>query len=92
MLVSKVLIPNIFVNYWAYMLASKMYNKGIYYDSDLDQTCGALVLLSSDPWLIDNSCNMQKRSDFLCEIIQLLTNTFGINTLLTNIDVQLSNN
>ena len=28
---------------------------------------------------------MQKRSDFLCEIIQLLTNTFGINTLLTNI-------
>ena len=67
-------------------------NKDIYYDSDPDQTCGALVLMSSDPWLIDNSCNMQKRSDFLCEIIQLLTNTFGINTLLTNIDVQLSNN
>ena len=34
------------------------------------QTCGALVLLSSDPWLIDDSCNMRKRSDFLCEIIQ----------------------
>ena len=45
-------------------------NKDIYYDSDLDQTCGALVLLSSDPWLIDDSYNIQKRSDFLCEIIQ----------------------
>ena len=42
----------------------------IYYETDTDQTCGALVLLSSDPWLIDDSCNMRKRSDFLCEIIQ----------------------
>jgi hypothetical protein len=44
-------------------------NKDIYYDSDPDHTCGALVLLSSDPWLIDDSYNIQKRSDFLCEIL-----------------------
>jgi hypothetical protein len=40
-------------------------NKDIYYDSDPDHTCGALVLVSSDP-----TYNIQKRSDFLCEIIQ----------------------
>jgi hypothetical protein len=44
-------------------------NKDIHYETDTDQTCGALVLLSSDPWLIDDSCNMRRRSDFLCEII-----------------------
>ena len=42
----------------------------LHYETDKDQTCGTLVVLSSDPWLIDDSCNMRTRSDFLCEIIQ----------------------
>ncbi|CAC5386993.1 unnamed protein product [Mytilus coruscus] len=45
-------------------------NEDLQFQQDTDKSCGTFVMTSSEMKIIDDSCNIRKRSFFICEILQ----------------------
>ncbi|XP_063438835.1 uncharacterized protein LOC134719808 [Mytilus trossulus] len=44
-------------------------NEDLQYQQDTDKSCGTFIMTSPEMKMIDDSCNIRKRSFFLCEIL-----------------------